>query len=43
MLCRTRQEVDIIYKYNVSVDRDVVIFAMVHYLWLLGLLKGLDG
>ena len=37
VLCRTGQEVDILYRYNVSVDRDVVIFAMVHYLWLLGL------
>ena len=34
VLCRTRQEVDILYRYNVSVDGDVVIFAMVHYLWL---------
>ena len=32
VLCRTRQEVDILYRYNVSMDRDVVIFAMVHYL-----------
>jgi hypothetical protein len=36
VLCRTRQEVDILYRYNVSVDGDVVIFAMVHYLWLSG-------
>ena len=32
VLYRTRQEVDIIYRYNVSMDGDVVIFAMVHYL-----------
>ena len=32
VLCRTGQEVDILYRYNVSVDRDDVIFAMVHYL-----------
>ena len=32
MLCRTRHEVDILYRYNVSVDGDAVIFAMVHYL-----------
>ena len=36
VLCRTRQEVDILYRYNVSMDRDAVIFVMVHYLWLLG-------
>ena len=36
MLCRTRHEVNILYRYNVSVDGDVVIFAMVHYLWLSG-------
>ena len=36
VLCRTGPEVDILYRYNVSVDRDDVIFAMVHYLWLLG-------
>ena len=36
VLCRTGQEVDILYRYNVSVDEDAVIFAMVHYLWLLG-------
>jgi hypothetical protein len=35
VLCRTEQEVDILYRYNVSVDGDVVIFAMVHCLWLL--------
>jgi hypothetical protein len=34
--CRTGQEVDTLYRYNVSVDGDAVIFAMVHYLWLLG-------
>ena len=32
MLCRTALEVDILYRYNVSMDGDVVIFAMVHYL-----------
>jgi hypothetical protein len=32
VLCRTGQEVDILYKYNVSADGDVVIFTMVHYL-----------
>ena len=32
VLCRTGQEVDILYRYNVSVDGDVVIFATVHYL-----------
>ena len=36
MLCRTGQEVDILYRYNVFVDGDAIIFAMVHYLWLLG-------
>ena len=34
VLCRTRHEVNILYSYNMSVDRDVVIFATVHYLWL---------
>ena len=38
MLYRTGQEVDILYRYNVSVDRDAIIFAMVHYLWLSGTL-----
>ena len=37
VFCRAGQEVDILYRYNVSVDGDIVIFAMVHYLWLLGL------
>ena len=37
VLCRTGQEVDILYRYNVSVDGDAVIFATVHYLWLSGL------
>jgi hypothetical protein len=37
VLCRTGQEVDILYRYNVSVDGDAIIFAMVHYLWLSGL------
>jgi hypothetical protein len=32
VLCRTRQEVDTLYRYNVSVDGDAVIFSMVHYL-----------
>jgi hypothetical protein len=36
VLCRTRQEVDILYRYNVSVDGDAIIFALVHYHWLLG-------
>jgi hypothetical protein len=36
VLCRTGYEVDILYWYNVSVDGDGVIFATVHYLWLLG-------
>ena len=36
VLCRTRQEVDILYRYNVSMDGDAIIFATVHYLWLLG-------
>ena len=36
VLCRTGQEVDILYRYNVSMDGYAVIFAMVHYLWLLG-------
>jgi hypothetical protein len=35
VLCRTGQEVDILYRYNVSMDSDAVIFTMVHYLWLL--------
>jgi len=34
VLCRTRQEVDILYRYNVSVDGDAILFAVVHYLWL---------
>jgi hypothetical protein len=29
VLCRTGQEVDILYRYNMSVDGDAVIFAMV--------------
>ena len=37
VVCRTGQEVDMLYRYNVSVDVDVVIFATVHYLWLSGL------
>ena len=36
VLCRTGQEVDILYIYNVSVHGDAIIFAMVHYLWLSG-------
>ena len=36
VLCRIGQEVDILYRYNVSVDGDAIIFATVHYLWLLG-------
>ena len=36
VLCGTGLEVDILYRYNVSVDGDAIIFAMVHYLWLLG-------
>ena len=36
VLSWTGQEVDILYRYNVSVDRDAIIFAMIHYLWLLG-------
>jgi hypothetical protein len=36
VFCRIKQEVDILYRYNVSVDKDAVIFTMVHYLWLLG-------
>ena len=36
VLCRTGQEVDILYRYNVSMDGDAVIFATVHYLWLSG-------
>ena len=32
VLWRTGQEVDILYRYNVSMDGDAVIFAMVHYL-----------
>ena len=35
VLDRTGQEVDILYRYNVFVDGDAVIFAMVRYLWLL--------
>ena len=31
VLSRTGQEVDILYRYNVSVDGDVFIFGMVHY------------
>jgi hypothetical protein len=42
VLCRTRQEVDILYRYNVSVDGDAIIFAMVHYLWLLGLHQSIE-
>jgi hypothetical protein len=36
VLYRTGQEVDILYRYNVSMHGDVVIFATVHYLWLSG-------
>ena len=36
VLCRTGQEVDILYRYNVFMDGDAVIFATVHYLWLSG-------
>jgi hypothetical protein len=36
VLCRTGHEVDTLYRYNVSVDRDAVIFSTVHYLWLSG-------
>jgi hypothetical protein len=36
VLCRIGQEVDILYRYNVSVDGDAIIFTTVHYLWLLG-------
>jgi hypothetical protein len=32
VLCRIGQEVDILYRYNVSVDGDAIMFAMVHYL-----------
>jgi hypothetical protein len=32
VLCRTRQEVDILYRYNVSMDGDAVIFTTIHYL-----------
>ena len=32
VLCRTGQEVDLLYRYNVSMDGDAVIFAMVYYL-----------
>ena len=34
VLCGTGQEVDILYRYNVSMDEDAINFAMVHYLWL---------
>ena len=36
VLCRTGQDVDILYRYNVSMDGDAIIFATVHYPWLLG-------
>ena len=36
VLCRTGQEVDILYRYNVNVDGDAIIFTTVHYLWLSG-------
>ena len=36
VLYRTGQEVDILYRYNASMDRDAIIFAMVHSLWLSG-------
>ena len=32
VLCRTRQEVDILYRYNVSLDRDAITFTTVYYL-----------
>ena len=32
VLCRTGQEVDILYRYNVSTAEDAVIFAMAQYL-----------
>jgi hypothetical protein len=34
VLCKTGQEVDILYRYNVSVDRDAVIFATVCWRFL---------
>jgi hypothetical protein len=36
VLYRTRQEVDILYRYNVIVDGDAITFTTVHYLWLSG-------
>jgi hypothetical protein len=36
VLCRTGREVDMIYRYIVVIDGDVVIFAMDHYLWVSG-------
>ena len=32
VLYRIGQEIDILYRYNLSMDGDVVIFTMVHYL-----------
>ena len=34
VLCRTAHEADMLYRYNVDMDGDVVIFAIVHYLWV---------
>jgi hypothetical protein len=36
VLYSTGREVDILYRYNVSVDEDDVIFTTVHYLWFSG-------
>jgi len=34
VLCRTAHEADMLYRYNVDIDGDVVIFAIVHCLWV---------
>ena len=36
VLCRTAHEADMLYRNNVNVDGDVVIFTAVHYLWVWG-------
>ena len=42
VLCRIGHEVDILYRYNVSMDGDAIIFATVQYLWLSGPLQPIE-
>lgn len=34
VLSRTAHELDVLYRNNVNVDGDAIIFAAVHYLWV---------